>query len=48
MNQETNNIKYDLAIIGAGISGLTAAAIAGRFGLKSCILENKLNCSFKP
>ena len=41
----TNQIrqKYDIAIIGAGISGLTAAAIAGKFGLKCCILEKEPN-----
>ena len=33
--------EYDIAIIGAGISGLTAAAIAGKFGLKCCILEKE-------
>jgi len=33
--------KYDLVVIGAGISGLTTAAIAGRFGLKCCILEKE-------
>ncbi|MBI9053451.1 MAG: NAD(P)/FAD-dependent oxidoreductase [Bacteroidales bacterium] len=38
-----NHQKYDLTIIGAGISGLTAAAIAGRFGLKCCILEKEPN-----
>ncbi|MGM0505315.1 MAG: phytoene desaturase family protein [Bacteroidota bacterium] len=36
-----NNIEYDLVIIGAGISGLTAGAIAGKFGLKCCILEKE-------
>ena len=41
MPKEYNNTKYDIAIIGAGISGLTAAAIAGRFGLKCCILEKE-------
>jgi prolycopene isomerase len=38
---EIENKEYDLIIIGAGISGLTAAAIAGKFGLKSCILEKE-------
>ncbi|NOQ28064.1 MAG: NAD(P)-binding protein [Bacteroidales bacterium] len=40
---EANKIEYDIAIIGAGISGLTTAAIAGRFGLKCCILEKEPN-----
>ncbi len=35
------NKNYDIVIIGAGISGLTAAAIAGKFGLKCCILEKE-------
>jgi prolycopene isomerase len=43
MPEHFNNTEYDLAIIGAGISGLTAAAIAGRFGLKCCILEKEPN-----
>ncbi|MCD4833378.1 MAG: NAD(P)/FAD-dependent oxidoreductase [Bacteroidales bacterium] len=41
MTEQGFNTKYDIAIIGAGISGLTAAAIAGRFGLKCCILEKE-------
>lgn len=41
MPEQINNTKYDIAIIGAGISGLTAAAIAGKFGLKCCILEKE-------
>lgn len=41
MPETFNNIEYDLAIIGAGISGLTAAALAGKFGLKCCILEKE-------
>ena len=43
MSEEFNKTTYDIAIIGAGISGLTAAAIAGRFGLKCCILEKEPN-----
>ncbi|MDA3952856.1 MAG: NAD(P)-binding protein [Bacteroidales bacterium] len=43
MPDQIKNIEYDVAIIGAGISGLTAAAIAGRFGLKCCILEKEPN-----
>jgi phytoene dehydrogenase-like protein len=43
MPEQLNQTEYDLAIIGAGISGLTAAAIAGRFGLKCCILEKEPN-----
>lgn len=41
----TKQVKqtYDIAIIGAGISGLTAAAIAAKFGLKCCILEKEPN-----
>ncbi len=41
MPEQVYNKEYDIAIIGAGISGLTAAAIAGRFGLKCCILEKE-------
>ena len=41
MDTQKLNIQYDIAIIGAGISGLTAAAIAGKFGLKCCILEKE-------
>lgn len=41
MPEEFNNTEYDVAIIGAGISGLTAAAIAGKFGLRCCILEKE-------
>ena len=41
MPEQFSNTQYDLAIIGAGISGLTAAAIAGKFGLKCCILEKE-------
>ncbi len=41
MLESYNNIEYDLAIIGAGISGLTAAALAGKFGLKCCIIEKE-------
>lgn len=41
MPQQTIQTNYDLVIIGAGISGLTAAAIAGKFGLKCCILEKE-------
>jgi len=41
MPQQTIQTNYDIAIIGAGISGLTAAAIAGKFGLKCCILEKE-------
>ncbi len=41
MPEQFNNAEYDVAIIGAGISGLTAAAIAGKFGLKCCILEKE-------
>lgn len=41
MPEPFNNIEYDIAIIGAGISGLTAAAIAGKFGMKCCILEKE-------
>ena len=33
--------KYDIVIIGAGISGLTAAAIAGKFSLKCCVIEKE-------
>lgn len=43
MLEQKLNTKYDVAIIGAGISGLTAAAIAGKFGLKCCILEKEPN-----
>ncbi len=32
---------YDIAIIGGGVSGLTAGAIAAKFGLKCCILEKQ-------
>jgi len=35
------NAEYDIAIIGGGISGLTAGAIAAKFGLKCCILEKQ-------
>ncbi len=41
MDTQKLNKEYDIVIIGAGISGLTAAAIAGRFGLKCCILEKE-------
>ncbi len=41
MPEQFNQTDYDIAIIGAGISGLTAAAIAGKFGLKCCILEKE-------
>lgn len=33
--------EYDIVIIGGGISGLTAGAIAAKFGLKCCILEKE-------
>ena len=38
---EKDTKEFDLIIIGAGISGLTAGAIAGKFGLKCCILEKQ-------
>src|SRR6056297_330909 len=41
MPEKYNNTKYDIIIIGAGISGLTAGALAGKFGLKCCILEKE-------
>lgn len=41
MSEIKQHESYDLAIIGAGISGLTAGAIAGKFGLKCCILEKQ-------
>ena len=31
--------KYDVLIIGAGISGLTSAALYSRFGMSVCLLE---------
>lgn len=31
--------KYDLAVIGGGMAGLTAAARAGQLGLSACVLE---------
>ena len=43
MPKQFSNTQYDIVIIGAGISGLTAAAIAGKFGLKCCILEKEPN-----
>ena len=43
MIEQKLNKEYDITIIGAGISGLTAAAIAGKFGLKCCILEKEPN-----
>ncbi len=43
MFEQKLNKEYDIVIIGAGISGLTAAAIAGKFGLKCCILEKEPN-----
>jgi prolycopene isomerase len=43
MPEHFNNTKYDITIIGAGISGLTAAAIAGKFGLTCCVLEKEPN-----
>jgi len=41
MPQKSMQTDYDIVIIGAGISGLTAAAIAGKFGLKCCVLEKE-------
>ncbi len=41
MSEPNSTEVYDIAIIGAGISGLTAGAIAGKFGLKCCILEKQ-------
>lgn len=41
MSQQTKHTEYDVAIIGAGISGLTAGALAGKFGLKCCIIEKE-------
>ena len=41
MPEKYNNTKYDIIIIGAGISGLIAGALAGKFGLKCCILEKE-------
>jgi len=35
--------NYDVAIIGAGISGLTAAALLSKSGLKVCVLEQDAN-----
>src|SRR5262245_37419055 len=30
---------FDLVIIGAGVAGLTAAMLAGRYGLKTAVVE---------
>ncbi len=38
MQQEDGN-TYDIVIIGAGISGLTSAALLSKAGLKVCVLE---------
>ena len=38
----TENRNFDLAIIGGGPAGLTAALYAGRAGLKVCIIEKAL------
>lgn len=43
MSDPKRNYNYDLAIIGGGISGLTAGAIAAKFGLTCCILEKEPN-----
>jgi prolycopene isomerase len=41
MSDPKRNYDYDLAIIGGGISGLTAGALAGKLGLKCCLLEKE-------
>lgn len=41
MSDPKRNYNYDITIIGGGISGLTAGAIAAKFGLKCCILEKE-------
>lgn len=38
MNKSSEN-QYDIIIIGAGVSGLTSAALYSRFGYKVCVLE---------
>lgn len=34
-----SHIKYDIIIIGAGVSGLMSAAVFGRLGYRVCVLE---------
>ena len=34
--------KYDIIIIGAGIAGMTAAIYTGRAGLKTLVLERRV------
>ncbi len=36
------NNEYDLAILGAGPVGLTAAIYAARYGLKTCIISQDI------
>ena len=33
--------NYDVAIIGAGVGGLTAAALLSKFGLSVCVVEKE-------
>jgi len=33
--------KYDVVIIGGGISGLTLGALLGKFGFTCCIVEKE-------
>jgi flavin-dependent dehydrogenase len=40
LNDALVSDRYDVVVVGAGIGGLTAAALLGKRGLRTLVIEN--------